>query len=164
VSLSLLTSEASASHKINAHQGSKCWPVKECAKRVTRGGVVEVEESGKVGNPPDEERSDKGSRGRGWCAGLDSKQSAGCGSTSCCRGDGLSDEKELSEAQSMQLGERVSQSLPGGRPGVPENHVQMELSDLGLLLCLDISSVPQRAGCLLLICSLRLHHNARLYY
>jgi hypothetical protein len=62
------------------------------------------------------------------------------------------------------VGERVSQSLPGGRPGVPENHVQMELSDLGLLLCLDISSVPQRAGCLLLICSLRLHHNARLYY
>jgi hypothetical protein len=47
---------------------------------------VEVEESGKVGNPPDEERSDKGSRGRGWwaeCAGLNSKQSADFG-TACC--------------------------------------------------------------------------------
>jgi hypothetical protein len=84
--VSLLTSEASASHKINAHQGSKSWPVKGCAKRVTRGVVVEVEESGKVGNPPDEERSDKGSRGRGWwaeCAGLNSKQSADFG-TACC--------------------------------------------------------------------------------
>jgi hypothetical protein len=102
--VSLLTSVGSASHKINAHQGSKCWPVKGCAKRVTRGGVVEVEESGKVGNPPDGERSDKGSRSRGWwaeCAGLNGKQSADC-STACCREDGLSDEKELSEQGSAR--------------------------------------------------------------
>jgi hypothetical protein len=101
MSLLLLTLWASASHKINAHQGSKCWPVKGCAKRVTRGGVVKVEESGKVGNPPDEERSDVGSRGRGWCAGLNSKQSADF-STAWCREDGLSDEKELSEQGSAR--------------------------------------------------------------
>jgi hypothetical protein len=50
--------------------------------------VVEVEESGKVGNPADEERSDEGSRGREWwveCAGLKSKRSADFG-TACCPG------------------------------------------------------------------------------